>query len=173
MFLPHEPVRGIICAKQFVTNKPTNKPSPASTEIAESEPIRFDRILSRPEFKPLKAVLDHLLADSSQMNAAMITTNSYQMFLAKLGFRVNVVPQIHEQDCYSRLGPAGGIRAVVPLHDTATYSTMVTLVNYDSTVTTTPNALDYYDEQLAGFKVQVMNRSGNAEGVKLKSSPPA
>jgi hypothetical protein len=73
-----------------------------------------------------------------------------------------VVNQIHEQDCYSRLGPAGGIRAVVPLHDTATYSTLVTLVNYDSTVTTTPKAIDFYDNQLAEFKIQLMNRSGNA-----------
>ena len=134
--------------------------SPAADK--ETEPQRFERILSRAEFKPLKAVFDHLGADSSRMNAALVTTNSYQMFLGKLGYRVNVVPQIHEQDCYARLGPAGGIRAVVPLHDTATYSTLVTLVNYDSTVTTTPNAVDYYDEQLAEFKVQMMNRSGNA-----------
>ncbi len=73
-----------------------------------------------------------------------------------------MLKQIHEQDCYSRLGPAGGIRAVVPLHDTATYSTLVTLVNYDSTLTTTPKSVDYYDEQLAEFKTQLMNRSGDA-----------
>jgi len=97
------------------------------------------------------------------MSAALITTNSYQMFLGKLGYRVVVIKQIHEQDCYTRLGPAGGIRAVVPLHDTATYSTLVTLVNYDSTVTTTPKSVDYYDHQLAEFKTQLMNRSGNAE----------
>lgn len=36
------------------------------------------------------------------------------------------------------------------------------LVNCDSTVTTTPNSVDYYDEQLAAFKVQMMNRSGDA-----------
>jgi len=174
VFLPAAPVRGIICTKQFVNNKPnTIKPSPAPPPIAETEQARFDRILSRPEFKPLKAVFDHLGADSSLMNAALVTTNSYQMFLGKLGYRVIVVQQIHEQDCYSRLGPAGGIRAVVPLHDTATYSTLVTLVNYDATVTTTPNAVDYYDEQLAAFKVQMMNRSGNAEGTELTSSAPA
>jgi hypothetical protein len=146
-----------------VTNKPTIiKPSTAPPLVAETDPNRFDRILSRTEFKPLKAVLDHLGPDSAGKNAALITTNSYQMFLNKLGYRVTVVKQIHEQDCYSRLGPAGGIRAVVPLHDTATYSTLVTLVNYDSTVTTTSKAVDYYDEQLAEFKIQMMNRSGNA-----------
>jgi hypothetical protein len=72
------------------------------------------------------------------------------------------VKQIHEQDCYSRLGPDGGIRAVLPVHDMATYSTLVTLVNYDSTVTTTLKAVDYYDNQLTEFKIQLMNRSGNA-----------
>ena len=96
------------------------------------------------------------------MNAALITTNSYQMFLSKLGYRTTVVPQIHENDCYSRLGRAGGIRAVLPVHDIATYSTLVTLVNYDSTVTTTPKAVDYYDQQLARFKTQLMGKSGNA-----------
>ena len=130
--------------------------------VSETEPQRFERILARNPFKPLRAVLDQLQTDPPLMHAAIVTTNSYQMFLGKLGYRVTVVPQIHEQDCYGRLGPAGGIRAVVPLHDTATYSTLVTLVNYDSTITTTPNAVDYYDEQLAEFKVQIMNRSGNA-----------
>ena len=128
---------------------------------AETEAQRFDRVLARPEFSALKAVISRLLIDSGLMNAALITTNSYQMFLAKLGFRVEVVKQIHENDCYSRLGPQGGIRAVIPLHDTATYSTMVTLVNYNSSVTTTNKAVDFYDKQLADFKQQLMNKSGN------------
>lgn len=151
-----------------VTNKPAiAKPITAPPPIAETDPNRFDRILLRPEFTPLKAVFDHLGKDSPTMIAALITTNSYQMFLGKLGYRVNVLKQIHEADCYSRLGPAGGIRAVVPLHDAATYSTLVTLVNYDSTVSTTPNSVDYYDEQLAAFKVQMMNRSGDAPSTKV------
>jgi hypothetical protein len=148
---------------KIVTNMPAIiKPIPAPPKIAETETNRFNRILSRTDFKPLKAVFAHLGAENPVMIAALITTNSYQMFLGKLGYRVTVLKQIHEQDCYSRLGPAGGIRAVVPLHDTATYSTLVTLVNYDSTVTTTDKAVNYYDEQLADFKVQMMNRSGNA-----------
>jgi len=165
MFLPPAG-SSIYLTKKFVTNKTnttTLKPTPAPpAEIAETDLIRFDRILARPEFKPLKAVLDNLATNTALMNAALITTNSYQMFLGKLGYRVIVLKQIHEQDCYSRLGPAGGIRAVVPLHDTATYSTLVTLVNYDSTVTTTDKSVDFYDEQLAEFKTQLMNRSGNA-----------
>ncbi|MGA9776927.1 MAG: hypothetical protein ACLPRE_03315 [Limisphaerales bacterium] len=131
--------------------------------VSETEPQRFERILARNPFKSLRAVLDQLQTNATQMHAAIITTNSYQMFLGKLGYRVILVPQIHEQDCYSRLGRAGGIRAVLPVHDTATYSTMVTLVNFDSTVTTTPNSIDFYDNQLAQFKVQLMNKSGDAE----------
>lgn len=141
--------------------KPNTAPAASPAPDKETEPQRFDRILLRAEFKPLKAVLDHLGADSAAKIAALITTNTYQMFLAKLGYRVEVVKQIHEQDCYSRLGPAGGIRAVVPLHDTATYSTLVTLVNYNASITTTQKAVDYYDSQLADFKTQLMNRSGN------------
>ena len=139
-------------------------PAPTATEppAIETEAQRFDRVLSRAEFKPLKAVIDELDMDSTEMNAAIVATNSYEMFLSKLGYRVVLVKQIHENDCYSRLGRQGGIRAVVPLHDTATYSTMVTLVNFDSTVTTTSKSVDYYDAQLAQFKIQLMNRSGNA-----------
>jgi len=129
---------------------------------SETEQQRFERILLRPQFKQLKDVFDNLRIAVPVMQAAIIGTNSYPMFLGKLGYRVVVVKQIHENDCYTRLGPKGGIRAVLPVHDTATYSTMVTLVNYDSTVTTTPNSIDYYDRQLADFKVQLMNRSGDA-----------
>ncbi len=124
--------------------------------VSETEQQRFERILSRDQFKPLKAVFDNLGMAVPVMQGAIITTNSYQMFLGKLGYRVILVPQIHEQDCYSRLGPAGGIRAVLPVHDMATYSTLVTLVNYDLTVTTTPKSVDFYDDRLAEFKTQLM-----------------
>ena len=130
--------------------------------VSETEQQRFERILLRPQFKPLKGVLDNLGIAVPLMHGAIITTNSYQLFLSKLGWRVIVVPQIHENDCYARLGPKGGIRAVLPIHDIATYSTMLTLVNFDSTVTTTANAVDFYDEQLRDFKIQLMNRSGDA-----------
>jgi hypothetical protein len=131
---------------------PTANPPPAS----ETEEQRFERILALGQFKPLKAVLDNLNTAVPVMQGAIITTNSYQMFLGKLGYRVILVPQIHEQDCYSRLGPAGGIRAVLPVHDIATYSTLVTLVNYDSTVTTTPKSVDFFCDLLAEFKTQLM-----------------
>ena len=158
---PGEPVRNLFPTKMI---KPKNSTTPAANSPAdETEQQRFERILLRPEFKPLKGVFDNLGIDVPLMLGAVITTNTYQMFLGKIGYRVIVVPHIHENDCYSRLGRKGGIRAVLPVHDTATYSTLVTLVNFDSTVTTTANSIDYYDDQLRDFKIQLMNRSGNAK----------
>jgi hypothetical protein len=145
-----------------MTKKPATATPVHEPPVSETEQQRFERILLRDQFKPLKAVFDNLGMAVPMMVGAIITTNSYLMFLSKLGYRVVVVKQIHEQDCYSRLGPAGGIRAVVPLHDTVTYSTLVTLVNFDSSVTTTQKAVDYYDNHLTEFKIQLMNRSGNA-----------
>jgi len=134
-------------------------PPPAS----ETEEVRFERVLARDSFKPLKAVFAQLNAALPAMREAIVTTYCYENFLSKLGYRVVVVNQIHESDCYARVGRQGGIRAVLPVHDVATYSTMVTLVNYDSTVTTTANAVEFYDDQLREFKSQLMNRSGDAE----------
>jgi len=141
----------------IMTKKPaTMKQMPDPPPGDETEQHLFDRILSQAEFKPLKAVLDELHIDQAVMRGAIVTTNCYTNFLGKLGYRVVLEKQIHEQDCYSRLGPAGGIRAVLPHHDIATYSTLVTLVNFDSTLTTTPKSIDFYDHQLAEFKTQLM-----------------
>jgi len=146
----------------MIKNPAVIAPATNQPPVSETEQQRFERILSRDQFKPLKAVFDNLGMAVLVMQRAIITTNSYQMFLGKLGYRVILVPQIHEQDCYSRLEPASGIRAVLLVDDRATYSNLVTLVNFDSTVTTTPKCIDYYDDQLAEFKTQLMNRSGNA-----------
>ena len=163
VFPPGEPDRVPFPTQNFMIKNPAaTAPVASQPPVSETEQQRFERILSRDQFKPLKAVFDNLGMAVPVMREAIITTNSYQMFLGKLGYRVILVPQIHEQDCYSRLGPAGGIRAVLPVHDMATYSTLVTLVNFDSTLTTTPKSVDYYDDQLAEFKSQLMNRSGNA-----------
>jgi hypothetical protein len=63
------------------------------------------------------------------MHGAIITTNSYQMFLSKVGYRVVVVKQIHENDCYSPpRSPRAAFAPCCPFTHTATYSTMVTLV---------------------------------------------
>ena len=131
--------------------------------VEETEAQRFERIVARAEFKPLKALFTGLAREVLAMHGALVTTGTYRNFLDKLGYRLVLVKHIHEQDCYSRLGPEGGIRAVLPVHDIATYSTMVTLVNFDSTVSTTNNSVDFYDNQLAQFKVLLMNKSGDAE----------
>src|SRR5664279_4365141 len=149
---PTSRFNGSFPTKDFMIKKTATVTLTHEPPTSENEQQRFERILLREQFKPLKAVFDHLGMAVPVMQAAIVTTNAYQMFLAKLGYRVIMVKQIHEQDCYSRLGPAGGIRAVLPIHDMATYSTLVTLVNYDSTVTTTPKAVDYYDNQLTEFK---------------------
>jgi hypothetical protein len=128
----------------------------------ETDAERFVRILSRSDFKPLKALFDSLRAAAIVMQEAIVTTGTYRNFLDKLGYRLVVVKQIHEQDCYARIGPEGGIRAVLPVHDIATYSTMVTLVNLDLSVSTTSNSVDFYDELLARFKGLLMNKSGDA-----------
>jgi hypothetical protein len=160
---PHgEPAPELGPTKKMIKPKITNTPA-ANSPAHETEQQRFERILLRPEFKPLKGVFDNLGIAAPLMLGAVITTNTYQMFLSKIGYRVIVVPHIHENDCYARLGRKGGIRAVLPVHDTTTYSTLVTLVNFDSTVTTTANSIDYYDDQLAEFKTQLMNRSGDAK----------
>jgi hypothetical protein len=154
---PSEPDQGLFSTQFFMAKKPViSAPLPDQPPVNETVQEHFDRILSRDQFKTLKAILDELQMDITAMHAAIVTTNSYQNFLSKLGYRVILLPQIHEQDCYSRLGPTGGIRAVLPVHDIATYSTLVTLVNYDSTVTTTTKSVDFYDDRLAEFKTQLM-----------------
>src|ERR1039458_5519770 len=60
-----EPDHRIVFAPFFMIKKPAAAPVASAAPDKETEPQRFDRILSRPEFKPLKAVFDHLGADSA------------------------------------------------------------------------------------------------------------
>jgi hypothetical protein len=144
--------------KIFMTNKPAHgRPKPEKPAADETEQQRFDRVLGLTQFKPLKAILDSLRLDGALLRGALATTNSYPDFLGKLGYRLVQVQQIHENDCYARLGPKGGIRAVHPYHDTDSYNTFVTLVNFDGTVTTTPNAVGVFSTRLAEFKTQLLN----------------
>jgi hypothetical protein len=162
------PARRVRINGPFPTEKAMIKtPKGAAPATRPSAPIeteqqRFERILLRPRFKPLKAVFDNLGQPVPVLQAAIIVTYCYENFLGELGYRTVIVNHIHESDCYARVGPNGGIRAVLPVHDVATYSTMVLLVNFDSTVTTTTNAIDFYDDQLREFKIQLMNKSGDA-----------
>jgi hypothetical protein len=141
-----------------MTNKPaTVRPKPDQPAVNETEQQRFDRVLGLAQFKSLKAILGSLGVDDELLRGALATTGTYPDFLAKVGYRLVQVQQIHENDCYSRLGPKGGIRAVHPCHDTDSYSTFVTLVNFDATVTTTPNAVGFFTARLAELKAQLVN----------------
>src|SRR4029077_10577531 len=103
----------------------------------------------------LKAILNSVSSNRSSLCAAVIGTKSYEELLAKLGYRMILVRQIHVQDAFSRLGKGGGIKAVLPYHDIPTQSSFPTLVNYDSTVTATPKAVAFFNETCAALKRQL------------------
>jgi hypothetical protein len=75
---------------------------------------RFETILSQPRFEALKAVLERLSADPGALCAGILSTHNYEQFLARLGHKLALTRQLHVQDCYSRMGPEGGIKAVLP-----------------------------------------------------------
>jgi hypothetical protein len=111
--------------------------------------------LSREPFKGLKTILDTLSRDRDAIWAGVITTNSYEELVAKLGYRITIIKQIHVADCYSRTGKEGGIRAVLPYFDIPTQSALPTLVNYDSTITTTPKSTAFFNGMLTELKRQL------------------
>jgi len=115
----------------------------------------FERVLSREAFTGLKAILASLSPDREALCAGVTGTNSYAEFLAGLGYRITLTEQIHVQDAFSRVGSAGGIRAVLPYYDIPTQSSLPTLVNYDSTVTTTPKSAAFFNEMRATLKKQL------------------
>jgi hypothetical protein len=128
--------------------------SSANTAV-ETRKQRFERLLCREPFKGLKTILDNLSRDPEAVWAGVNGTNSYEELVAKLGYRVTMIKQIHVADCYSRTGPAGGIRAVLPYFDIPTQSALPTLVNFDSTITTTPKSTAFFNGMLAELKRQL------------------
>jgi hypothetical protein len=128
---------------------------PTANTVVESRQQRFERLLNREPFKGLKTILDSLSRDREAVWEGVNGTNSYEELLAKLGYRVTITKQIHVADCYSRTGQAGGIRAVLPYFDIPTQSALPTLVNYDSTVTTTPKSTTFFNGMLTELKQQL------------------
>jgi hypothetical protein len=124
-------------------------------EAAKANLDRFEQILSLEPFKGLKAILNGLSADRETLCEAVSGTSSYEDFLAKLGYRLTLTKQLHVQDCFSRMGPTGGIRAVLPYHDIPTQSSMPTILNFDSTVTTTPKSSVFFNALFGQFKKQL------------------
>ena len=121
----------------------------------ETRQQNFERVLAREPFKGLKAVLDSLSADRQALCDGVNGTNSYEELLARLGYQLTLTQQIHVQDAYSRLSPVGGIKVVLPYHDIPSQSSLPTLVNIDSTVTTTPKSAGFFNALLAALKVQL------------------
>ena len=127
----------------------------SANTVVETRQQWFERILSREPFKGLKAILDSLSRDREAVWEGVNGTNSYEDLVAKLGYRVMMIKQIHVADCYSRTGPAGGIRAILPYFDIPTQSALPTLVNFDSTVTVTPKSVSFFNGLLAELKRQL------------------
>ncbi len=133
----------------------TNHPASATVESGLQ---RFATVLSRERFQGLKAILDSLSRNLEALCAAVNDTSSYEELLARLGYRITFTNQIHVNDCYMRMTPAGGIRAVLPYHDIPTQRSLPTLVNLDSTVTTTPKSAGFFNALLAELKAQLSAR---------------
>jgi len=121
----------------------------------EAKQQNFEQVLSCEPFKGLKAILDCLSSDRTALCEGVEGASSYEELLAKLGYRMVLTKQIHIQDCYSRLGPAGGIKDVLPYHDVPTQSSLPTLVNFDSTVTATPTSAGFFNVMLTALKTQL------------------
>ena len=115
----------------------------------------FERVLSREPFTGLRAILRSLSPDRETLREKVIGANSYEDLVTGLGYRITMTKQIHVQDSYSRVGPAGGIRAVLPYHDIPTQSSLPTLVNFDSTVTMTPKSSRFFNDMLTALKTQL------------------
>lgn len=118
-------------------------------------PERFERTLSRAPFEGLKAILDNLSPERERLQKAVQIASSFQDLLSRLGYKLTITRQIHVQDCYSRLGRAGGIKVVLPYHDIPTQSSLPTLVNFDSTVTATEKSAAFFETLLLNLKKQL------------------
>jgi hypothetical protein len=125
----------------------------------ESKQEKFERLLSQEPFKGIKAILKSLSPDREALYEGVNAATSYEDLLARLGFTVIVTKQIHVQDCYSRTGPAGGIKTVLPYHDIPTHSSLPTLVNYNSSVTTTVKSSAFFNQMLLKLKAQMNGKA--------------
>jgi len=131
----------------------------SATTATETKLQHFERLLSGLSFDGLKPILAALSADRDALCHAVNVVHSYEELLSRLGYRIALTNQIHVQDCYSRVGPAGGIKAVLPYYDIPTQSSLPTLVNFDSTVTTTPKAAGYFNKMLLALKAQLSSKA--------------
>jgi hypothetical protein len=121
----------------------------------ENRQQRFEPILSQSRFEGLKAIFERVCSDRAALYAGILGTNNYEQLLARLGYKLVLSRQIHVQDAYSRVGPDGGIKAVLPYYDIPTQRSLPTLVNFDSTLTTTSNAVAFFEGLLGELRKQL------------------
>ena len=126
-----------------------------SDPVAQTRAPDFLEVISREPFTGLKAILFSLGSEPGLLHEAIQSTRSYEEVLQRVGYRIDITNQIHIQDCYSRLGAAGGIKAVLPYYDIPTGSSLPTLVNLDATVTTTPKALAFFNHMMAAVRTEL------------------
>ena len=122
---------------------------------AETGQQRFERILDQAPLKGLKAIFNHLGSDRAILRAGVLVANTFEELLTRLGHRLNLTTQIHVQDAYSRLGPEGGVKAVLPYYDIPTQSSFPTLVNFDRALSTTPKGAAFFNARLGELKRQL------------------
>lgn len=129
-----------------------------NTTISESDDVKrrhtCERVLALEPFTGLKTILENLSRNREKICDALNNANSYQDLLAKLGHPLTLTKQIHVQDAYTRLAPAGGIKAVLPYYDIPTHSSFPTLVNINSTVTTTADSVAFFNSLLTALRKQ-------------------
>lgn len=128
---------------------------PSASTGTETRQQNFERVLAREPFKGLRAILQTLSRNGEALCAAVCGANSYGDLVTRLGYRITLTKQIHVQDSYSRVGPEGGIKAVLPYFDIPTHSSLPTLIHYDSTLTTTSASVAFFDHLVAALKKQL------------------
>src|SRR5687768_12515964 len=102
---------------------------------SEAKTPQLLEILSREPFTGLKAILLSLGSETDPLDDAIRSARSYEELLKSFGYQITLTNQVHIQDCYSRVGPAGGIKAVLPYYDIPTQGSMPTLVHFNATIT--------------------------------------
>ena len=115
---------------------------------------QFETVLSRERFKGLKAILDRLTSDPQGQCDALNSATCYEDLLKRLGYRLALTKQIHVQDAFSRMGQTGGIRAVLPYHETSTLSSLPTVINFDATVSATSKSAAFFYELMSQLQAE-------------------
>jgi hypothetical protein len=118
----------------------------------------FEIIFARDTFEGLKRILDRMAPDREALRIAIQAANDYEDLLARLGYRLQLVKQIHVQDAFSRLGAAGGIKAVLPHYDIPTQSSHPTLIHFDSSISTTAKAVAFFNQNLTLLQKELKTR---------------